>query len=73
MTVVMLVTLTQMLQMELNDITNQTATLRTSCLASTTPGVNAVCGLIPTTSYTVSVDYSAVRVVCVHTCDITDP
>ena len=70
MTVVQLVTLTQRLQMELNGITTQTTILKTTC--SATPGVLlTVCNMIPTTSYTVIVDYSTVSVyviVCVHVC-----
>ena len=69
MTVGRLVLLTQMLQTELNNITTQTTALSTTC--STTPGVPpTACSAIPTTSYTVFIDYSAVSVVCVcvHAC-----
>ena len=79
MTVIQLVTLTQRLQIELNDITTQTTILKTTC--SATPGVlPTVCNMIPTTSHTVIVDYSTVSVyvivcvilVCLYMCDIAN-
>ena len=49
-TVVELVTLTDILQMELNDITNQITELMTMC--SEIPGVlSTVCDMIPNISY----------------------
>ena len=69
-TVAQLVTLTQRLQIELNVITTQTTILKTTC--SATPGVLlTICDMIPTTSYAVTVDYSAVSVyliVCACVC-----
>ena len=60
-TVVELVTLTDILQMELDDITNQTTELMTMC--SETPGVlSTVCDMIPNISYAVVVDYSTVSI-----------
>lgn len=55
-----LVNLTQILQMQLDNITSQTVALSMSCTGS---GINAtICSAIPTTNYTVVVDYTAVSV-----------
>lgn len=58
MTVRTLVDLTQTFQMELDNITAQTTALNTDCLSSSVP--TAACSNIPTTSYMVELNYSAV-------------
>lgn len=67
-TVVQLVNLTQVLQTQLNNITTETMALNMGCMASSNAAVNAVCGNISTTSYSVTVDYTAVSLVsmCVY-------
>ena len=67
-TVVQLVTLTQRLQVELNDIANQTTALRTMCSAAS-GALPAFCDMIiPSVSYTVVVNYSDVSALCLATC-----
>ena len=59
-TVGRLLSLTQSLQIQLNNLTNQVEQLRSDCTFS--PGVPAaICSNIPTLSYRVNVDYSVVR------------
>ena len=69
-TVAQLQILTKTLQIKLNDITAQTILLRTMCVEAS--GIPAtVCNMIPNSSYSVVMDYSAVSVcvcVCVHVC-----
>ena len=71
-TVVRLVVLTDRLQMELDDIANQTRALNTSCAMQATgnPGIMAACSMINVTDYMVVIDYTNVSVscVCVHAC-----
>lgn len=73
-TVVQLVNLTDRLQMELDDIANQTRALNMSCVmrasATGNPGIMAVCGMINVTDYMVVIDYTNVSVSCVrvHAC-----
>ena len=74
-TVVDLVMLTQRLQTELDDITNQTTELNMACInaSSSNPALNStVCDAIPTTSYNVIIDYSAVSILlecaCLYVC-----
>ena len=65
-TVGQLVTLTQMLQIELNDIATQITALRTMCSAAS-GALPAFCNMIiPSVSYTVVANYSAVSVLCVR-------
>ena len=66
-TVGRLLSLTQSLQMQLDNLTNQVDQLRRDCTSS--PGVPAeVCSNIPTLSYTVNVNYDVVRSVHVYIC-----
>ena len=77
-TVVDLLGLTQRLQTELNNITDQTVALNMSCraAASNNSALTTFCNMIPNTSYNVIVDFSAVSTVfecvcmsvCVHVC-----
>ena len=60
-TVVQLEMLTETLQMELDNITNQTTELMTMC-SETTGVLSTVCNMIPNISYAVVVDYSNVSV-----------
>ena len=68
-TVVRLVVLTERLQRELDDITNQTIALQMDCLMNGTIP-NVTCNMIPIQSYTVVVDYRAVSacVLCLCLC-----
>lgn len=69
-TVVRLVDLTDRLQMELDDITNQTMELSTNCTmranATANPSLTVVCNRINVTSYMVVIDYANVSVLCVY-------
>ena len=65
MTVGRLLSLTQQLQMELNNLTNQVTQLQGECSRAVPPVPPSVCDSIPTLSYTVTVNYSVVRSVCV--------
>lgn len=61
MTIGRLLSLTQSLQTQLDNLTNQVERLRSDC-TSAGPGVpTGVCNNIPTLSYTVTVDYGVVR------------
>ena len=72
-TVVQLVTLTDRLQMELDNITAQTVALNSSCAtaATTNPNLTLVCSTIVVTPYMVVINYTDVSVLCVymHACD----
>ena len=59
MTVGRLLTLTQRLEMELNNLTNQLTQLQDGCRDAAVSA--SVCDSIPTLSYTVNVNYSVVR------------
>jgi len=61
-TVVQLEMLTEILQWELDNITDQTTDLMTMC-SQVSNVTTAVCSTIPNISYTVAVDYSEV-IVC---------
>lgn len=54
--------LSEKLEMELNNLTNQITKLWTDCAIARLP--EEVCDGIPTVSYTVTVNYSVVRSVC---------
>ena len=62
-TVGRLVTLTQRLRTELDNLTDQVEQLRSGCNAASL----AVCNRIPMIRYTVNVNYDVVRM-CVHEC-----
>ena len=64
-TVVQLKMLTEILQMELDSITNQTTELMTMC-SETTGVLSTVCDMIPNISYAVVVDYSDVSISLCH-------
>ena len=61
-TVVQLEMLTEILQLELDNITDQTTDLMTMC-SQVSNVTTAVCNIIPNISYTIAVDYSEV-IVC---------
>ena len=61
-TVVQLEMLTEILQLELDNITDQTTDLMTMC-SQVSNVTTVVCNIIPNISYTVAVDYSEV-IVC---------
>lgn len=57
-TVGQLVILTRMLEMELNNLSNQVMQLRTECSNNNIPAT--ICESIPNVSYRVNVDYTVV-------------